>query len=132
MDRRGSAGDEHVGDGGMTGATGDLVPERTDEAFAPGERREIEDDAHHADMTESQIRRAPAQQGESGDPGSSMPAGGPTNLASRDEGYGSEQGLNPQDPAYRMETHPSPTPEHARPNDDTIIGGDEVIEEPRF
>jgi hypothetical protein len=132
MDRHGFAGDEHVGDGGMTGATGDLVPERTDEAFAPGERREIEDDAHHADMTESQIRRAPAQQGESGDPGSSMPTGGPTNLASRDEGYGSEQGLNPQDPAYRMETHPSPTPEHARPNDDTIIGGDEVIEEPRF
>ena len=132
MPRQDDAGQEHVGDGGMTGATGDLVPERTDEAFDPGERREVEDDVHHADLTESQVRRAPAQQGESGVPGSSMPTGGPTNMASRDEGYGSEHGLNPEDPAYRMEAHPSPTPGDVRPNDDTIIGGDEVIDEPRF
>ena len=127
MDRQ-----EHVGGGGMTGATGDLVPERTDEAFDPGERREAEDPVHHADVTESQGRQAAAQQGGTGDPGHSLPVGGPTNMASRDDGYGSERGLNPEDPAYRMETHPSPTPESPRHDDEPIIGGDEVIEEPRF
>jgi hypothetical protein len=127
MDRQ-----EHVGVGGMTGATGDLVPERTDEAFDPGERREVADPVHHADVTESQARNAPAQQGESGDPGSSMPTGGPTNMASRDDGYGSERGLNPQDTAYRMETHPSPTPDNGPSHDETVIGGDELIDEPRF
>ncbi len=127
MDRQ-----EHVGGGGMTGATGDLVPDRTDEAFDPGERREVEDPVHHADLTEAQGRRAPAQLAEAGDPTASMPTGGPTNLASRDDGYGSEHGLNPEDPAYRMETHRSPTPQTTRQDGETVIGGDEVVEEPRF
>jgi hypothetical protein len=126
MDRQ-----EHAGVGGMTGATGDLVPERTDDPFDPGERREVEDPEHHADVTESQGRHASSAHGDGGDPGYSQPVGGPTNMASRDDGYGAEHGLNPEDPAYRMETHPSPTPAHGRP-DETMIGGDEVIEEPRF
>ncbi len=127
MDRQ-----DHVGGGGMTGATGDLVPDDPGRAFDPGERREVEDPTHQGDVTHSQGRHASAQQGGSGDPGFSLPTGGPTNMASRDDGYGTERGLNPQDPAYRMETHPSPTPEPVRASDDTIIGGDEVIDEPRF
>ncbi len=31
------------GGGGLTGATGDLTPDEVDEAFVPGERREMED-----------------------------------------------------------------------------------------
>lgn len=126
--------DEHVGGGGMTGATGDLTPDETDRAFDPGERREVEDPEHHADMTQAQGRSAPAQQGDVGDP-ERLPTGDPTNLATRDDGYGSEHGLSPDDPAYRMESHPSP----AAPHDDhqgsggTRIGGDEVSEgEERF
>ena len=41
----------------MTGATGDLTPEAPDEAFDPGERREISDAAHHADVTVAQSHR---------------------------------------------------------------------------
>ena len=125
--------DEHVGGGGMTGATGDLAPDETDRAFDPGERREVEDPAHHADMTEAQGRHAPAQQGDVGHP-ERLPTGEPTNMATRDDGYGSQHGLRPDDPAYRMEVHPSPTPpkQHRR-RGETRIGGDEVSEgEERF
>ena len=117
----------------MTGATGDLVPESTDASFDPGERREVEDPAHHADMTLAQGLRAPAQLGETGDPGA-LPTGGPTNLATRDEGYGSEGGLSPDDSAYRMEIHPEPTPGSDQPREgETRIGGDDATEgEPRF
>jgi hypothetical protein len=125
--------EEHVGGGGMTGATGDLSPDEPDRAFDPGERREVEDPAHHADMTQAQGRGAPAQQGEVGDP-ERLPTGDPTNMATRDDGYGSEHGLSPDDPAYRMETHPSPTPPNERDlGGGTRIGGDEVSEgEERF
>ena len=121
--------EEHVGDGGMTGATGDLTPDDTDRAFDPAERREVEDAAHHADMTQSQARGAPAQQGDVGDP-ERLPTGDPTNLATRDDGYGSRHGLSPDDPAYRMESHPSPTPppERGTGSQGTRIGGDEVSE----
>jgi len=121
----------------MTGATGDLTPDATDSAFDPGERREAADPVHHADVTLSQGRRAPAQRGEIGDPGD-LPIGGPTNMATRDEGYGSQHGLSPDDPAYRMETHPEPQPpagalRPAHDADQTRLGGDEAIEgEPRF
>ena len=126
--------EEHVGGGGMTGATGDLSPDEADQAFDPGERREAEDPAHHADMTLAQGRGAPAQQGDVGDP-ERLPTGDPTNMATRDDGYGSEHGLSPDDPAYRMESHPSP-PAPAKtdgPASRTRIGGDEVSEgEERF
>jgi hypothetical protein len=120
--------EEHVGGGGMTGATGDLTPDDTDRAFEPGERREIEDAAHHADMTQAQARGAPAQHGEVGEP-ERLPTGEPTNMATRDAGYGSQHGLRPDDPAYRMERHPSPTPPDAPARGgDTRIGGDHVTE----
>ena len=128
MDRQ-----EHVGGGGMTGATGDLTPDETERAFDPGERREVEDPVHHADMTQAQARSAPAQRGDLGEP-ERLPTVPPTNMATRDDGYGSTRGLNPDDPAYRMESHPSPTPP-AEPDlpRGTRIGGDEVTEgEERF
>jgi hypothetical protein len=124
---------QHVGGGGLTGATGELTPDDSDRAFDPGERREVEDPAHHADVTQAQGGRAPAQRGETGEFGE-MPEGDPTNMATRDDGYGSHHGLSPDDPAYRMESHPSPTPEaHEGSRTDEIqrethIGGDEVSE----
>lgn len=96
---------EHlVGGGGMTGATGDLTPDDAQEAFVPGETREAGDSRQHADVTVAQGREAPAQRGEEGDP-AELPVGGLTNLTTRDDGYGSVQGLSGEDPAYRMETH---------------------------
>ncbi|HVM24215.1 MAG TPA: hypothetical protein VM253_02310 [Candidatus Limnocylindrales bacterium] len=127
--------DTFVGGGGMTGATGDLTPEEPDRQFDPGERREMDDPVHHADMTDAQGRRAPAQLGETGDV-TDRPEGGPTNMASRDDGYGSHHGLSPDDPAYRMESHPTPPSgeEDAGPQRDrTQVGGDEISEgEERF
>ena len=125
--------EEHVGGGGMTGATGDLTPDDTDRAFDPGERREVEDPAHHADLTRAQGASAPSQQGEIGHP-ERLPEGDPTNMATRDDGYGSEHGLSPEDPAYRMELHDSPTPPTERDRTrETRIGGDDLSEgEERF
>jgi hypothetical protein len=126
--------DTHVGGGGMTGATGDLTPDEPDQEFDPGERREMDDAAHHADMTDAQGRQAPAQRGDVGDP-EELPTGDPTNLATRDDGYGSRHGLNPDDPAYRMDSHPTPPPPDPSTagRAETRIGGDEVSEgEERF
>jgi hypothetical protein len=89
----------------MTGATGDLTPDDSDEAFVPGELREVADPAHQAEVTAAQGRAAPAQHGEVGEPGRDEPSGGPTELES---GYGSEHGLSPNDPAYRMEARERP------------------------
>lgn len=128
---------ESTGGGGLTGATGDLTPDDTDAAFEPGERREFGDPALQAEMTAAQGARADAQHGDIGRP-EDLPVGGPTNLADRDAGYGSEHGLDPDDPAYRMESHP---PAAAAPADrgDTSdersprLGGDELLEEePHF
>ena len=88
-----------TGGGAMTGATGDLTPDDADEAFRPGELREVADPAHQAEVTSAQVHAAPAQHGETG---------GPTEPADRESGYGSEHGLSPDDPAYRMDTRPRP------------------------
>ncbi len=85
----------------MTGATGDLTPEGTDEAFDPGERREVEDPAHAGEVTVAQIRHASAG-----------------------------RGPEPEDPAFGFERHPTPgeteaEPEAAPPGRETRIGGDE-------
>ena len=116
----------------MTGATGDLTPDDTDESFVPGERREVEDAESRAAVTYRQGAGAPAQHGEVGDPGGEDVDGGPTEMAKRESGYGSEHGLAPNDPAYRMEVHPpaqSPAgdEERSRPSRPRI-GGDEVSE----
>jgi hypothetical protein len=47
-------------------------------------------------------------------------------MASRESGYGSEHGLSPEDPAYRMETRPRNRPQDPEPRDrDPRVGGDE-------
>ena len=115
--------------GALTGATGDLTPDTTDDAFVPGERREIAEPETRGAVTAEQGARAPAQSGEVGDPAGDQVEGGPTNMAERESGYGSEHGLSPNDPAYRMQTDPAaPTPDEATPSDKTRLGGDELSE----
>lgn len=114
---------DNPGGGGLTGATGDLTPESPDQAFEPGERREVEG-PDRAQVTYRQGIGAPAQQGDVGDPGGDS-AGGPTNMAERESGYGSEHGLSPEDPAYRMDVHPPAGPDD-RTEGRSRIGGDEL------
>ncbi|MDQ3690697.1 MAG: hypothetical protein M3406_11840 [Chloroflexota bacterium] len=120
--------------GAMTGATGGLTPDELAEPFIPAERREVSDPQAQAAVTAAQAARAPAQAGDVGDPGSDRPDAGPTNLASRESGYGSEHGLSPNDPAYRMESRPVATPDESTPPRDghTRIGGDNVSDEDHF
>ena len=119
--------------GALTGATGDLTPDTTDDAFVPGERREIAEAETRGAVTAEQGARAPAQSGEVGEPGADRPERGPTNLAERESGYGSEHGLSPTDPAYRMELHPTGSSTADDPSGPTRIGGDELSEtEERF
>ena len=125
------------GGGGLTGATGDLTPDDVDEPFIPGELREIAGPDDRARVTAEQGAAAPAQQGEIGDPAGEEVRGGPTNMPERASGYGSEHGLSPDDPAYRVEVHP-PGP-HASPAESSHrereprIGGDELRDaEDRF
>ena len=44
--------------GGLTGATGDLTPDTIQRDFEPGEWREANDPAHHADVTRSNASHA--------------------------------------------------------------------------
>lgn len=121
---------DNPGGGGLTGATGDLTPEAPDQAFEPGERREVAG-PDRAQVTYRQGSSAPAQAGEVGDPGGAA-AEGPTNLAQRESGYGSEHGLSPEDPAYAVEVHP-PAGSDDRPEGGARIGGDELADsEERF
>jgi hypothetical protein len=117
----------HDSRGALTGATGDLTPDDADMAFVPGERREVSDADHQADVTTMQGAQAPSQSGEVGSPGADRPEDGPTELADRESGYGSEHGLSPEDPAYRMEARPraSTSPSGSEPR----IGGDNLSEE---
>ena len=107
---------DRSGDGGMTGATGDLTPDDAVGEFIPAERREISDPEHQAEVTTAHGRGAPAQHGERGAPGESHGGGG----APRDGGTGSEHGLSGGDPAYRMEsrTGPSSADRHRRHEED--------------
>ena len=47
------------GGGGLTGATGDLTPDETDQSFVPAERRAIEDPGSQASPEEAGARRDP-------------------------------------------------------------------------
>lgn len=116
----------------MTGATGDLTPDSAEDAFVPGELREVADPEEQARMTREQGAHAPSYQGEIGDP-EAQPLRSPTDLANRDEGYGSTHGLPADDPAYRMEGHGFEPGRSRERTDRTIIGGDELTdEEERF
>ena len=90
----------------MTGATGDLTPDEIQRDFTPGEWRETSDATHHADVTRAHAPSARAQRGETGEPGGELKIAGPIDMATRESGSGSEQGLSPDDPAYRMEVRP--------------------------
>jgi hypothetical protein len=76
-----------VGEGGMTGATGELTPESSTEAFVPAELREASGADHQADVTTAFHRS-----------GGGLVEGGEQS---------GEGGLVSDDPAYRMERHPS-------------------------
>jgi hypothetical protein len=125
---------DHAGGGGLTGATGDLTYEENDRPFVTGEAREASDPERQADVTAAQIRRAPAQQGEAGDPRTTR-EDGRTELATRGGGYATAHGLSPEDPAYRMERHPSAGEQTTSSDDragradrDPRIGGDEITD----
>ena len=114
--------------GGMTGATGELTPPDANDAFVPAERREASGTERQADVTAA-FHRA----GTSEDDPNPIEAGGPTELAQREMGYGAPQGLAPNDPAYRMERHPSaseaeapagPAPRGPMPDGEPELGGD--------
>ena len=108
----------------MTGATGDLTPDEVQRDFEPGEWREASGAEHQADVTRSQASHAHAhpRRGQSADLESGE---GPTELAGRESGYGAEQGLAADDPAYRMEVRPeSPRIEEPHGRRETRIGGD--------
>jgi hypothetical protein len=96
---------DHVGGGGLTGATGDLTFEEDDRPFVTGEAREASDPERKADVTAAQIRRAPAQRGETGDP-----------RTARHPSAGEEAG-KPADPAS------------AQPDAKPRIGGDELTDQ---
>jgi hypothetical protein len=91
------------GGGGLTGATGDLTPDDTDEPFVPAERREQAGEHSQGSVTYRQGTSASAQQGEIGDPGVEHDPGHALN---REAGYGSQHGLSPNDPAYSMDIEP--------------------------
>lgn len=124
------SGPRRPGDGGMTGATGDLTPDDSVGAFVPAELREISDPDHQAAVTTAHGRRAPAQRGDPGAPVQSPEAG----AAPRDGGTGSEHGLAGSDPAYRMETRadPAAADDRHRPDPDgprrTPEDGDEFAD----
>jgi hypothetical protein len=118
-----------VAEGGMTGATGELTPESSTESFVPAERREASGADRQADVTATYHRSGHAIVEGSGDEPSEE--AGPTELAQRDSGYGGTHGLTPNDPAYRMERHPSASeaeeggePQTDLPEGETRIGGD--------
>lgn len=115
----------------MTGATGDLTPDEVQQDLRPGEWREASGASHRAAVTRAQAAAAPAQRGETGDPGGDLESDGPTELATRESGYGSEHGLSPDDPAYRMETRPAPAsdePAAAGEPREPRLGGDDLAE----
>jgi hypothetical protein len=91
------------GGGGLTGVTGDLTPDESAEPFVPGERREQSGELDQGAVTHHQGAGAPAQQGEIGAPGSERHGNRLGESLTRESGYGSEHGLSPNDPAYRME-----------------------------
>ena len=99
--------EREAGGGGLTGATGDLVPPDPSDELLTGERREVEGGAsQRADVTTS-------MRGHSG----------PT------------KGLPDDDPAYPMERNPSASESTDEPGErrtPPAMGGDETGEPDRF
>jgi hypothetical protein len=106
--------------GGLTGATGSLTSDAFGtEPFVPGELREIDDPTRAGCMTDALARHAGHEEEaaasrlgapDAADPGAAQGAGG----------YGSSQGLSPDDPAYRVDRQPDATSHASRiPRDDS-------------
>ena len=86
----------------MTGATGELTPESSQDAFVPAERREASSADHQADVTATFNREGARLVEEGADAvGEPDPA---DDAAGRSE---APRGLPSHDPAFRMERHPS-------------------------
>ena len=110
----------------MTGATGDLTPDEVQRDFEPGEWREAGGTDQQGDVTRSQASHAPAHHGPPGAPGEPSGGVGPTELAGRESGFDSDEGLSPDDPAYRMEERPESSRIGERRKRDSRMGGDEL------
>lgn len=96
--------EREAGGGGLTGATGDLVPPDPSDELLTGERREVESASQRADVTASMRARS-----------------------------GSTKGLPADDPAYQMEQSPSAsesTDEAAERRSPPATGADERGEAP--
>ncbi|MEO8510647.1 MAG: hypothetical protein ABI534_05330 [Chloroflexota bacterium] len=114
--------------GALTGATGSLTSgDFGTEPFVPGERREIDDPIRAGRMTDALARHAGVEPAgsrldakDAADPGAVQGSGG----------YGSSQGLSPDDPAYRVDRQPDASP-HAsgsrRDDSDTYAEGEEHL-----
>jgi hypothetical protein len=113
----------------MTGATGNLTPEGSDEEFIPAETREMSDPQATRQVTSVIHRRAGERHAQEIDaPGHLIERGEHTAPNERDGGYGSSHGLSADDPAYREEEHAAPDAVDTaggRPPHDIEIGGDE-------
>lgn len=117
------------GGGGLTGVTGDLTPDDAAEPFVPAERREQAGEEEQGSVTYRRGTAAAAQRGDIGQPGVEPPGSSALN---RESGYGSQHGLSPEDPAYRMEVHPpSGASEGASQDQDTSNDGEPPAREPR-
>jgi hypothetical protein len=105
------AGDRHPADsgGGLTGATGALTPDATEEPFVPAELREIADPLRAGRVTEELARHAEHGAERGADDGRGPAVGEPTVLAEESGGYGSSHGLAADDPAYRLDRAPETT-----------------------
>jgi hypothetical protein len=124
--------------GGMTGATGSLTPDGSDDEFIPAETRELNDPAaSHAGTASAHQRAEERHRAQPDEPGSLIELGEETAPNDRDGGYGSSHGLAPDDPAYRQEVDPALNeagygPPATPAERGTRIGGDEVHEEEHF
>ncbi len=97
------------GGAALTGETGALTPEDGgQEAFVPAELREASDPRLGGSVTrQSSDASAPHRRQVAGERASDPDkAGGSTNLADREGGYGGEHGLPEDDPAYRYDVTP--------------------------
>lgn len=102
--------DQQQSPAALTGATGDVTPPEADEDFVPGERRAIEDDRQQGAVLSAMHQEADRHRSLRDDPGQ-QDALAPNQ---RDGGYGSEHGLNRDDPLYAMDEasprRPTPPP----------------------
>jgi hypothetical protein len=98
---------DEPGGGGMTGATGKLTPDSSDDEFAPAEWRESVGSGEERNVTAAVRRESDQLHAGAIDDPERLRLGDPHDYSTRDAGYGSEHGLSASDPAYRMEHHPS-------------------------